>query len=61
MSKLPPAKKWTPEVLRSSPLLGRLARIRLKQLKEARPAGPPLVITDVITWGDVRRRNGQLP
>jgi len=38
MSRLPPAKKWTPEVLRSNPLLGRLARVRLKQLKEARLA-----------------------
>jgi len=36
MIKLPPAKKLTPEVVRSNPLLGRLARIRLKQLKEAR-------------------------
>ncbi len=42
MSKLrpaqqrPPAKKLTPEVLRDNPILGKLARIRLKQLKEAR-------------------------
>jgi hypothetical protein len=37
MSKVPPAKKWTPEVLRGDPLLGRLARIRLKQLKTPKP------------------------
>ena len=44
MSKLrpapmhPPAKKLTREVIRANPLLGRLARIRLKQIKAAREA-----------------------
>lgn len=33
-----PAKKLTPEVIRDNPLLGKLARIRLKELKAARAA-----------------------
>ena len=36
--KRPPAKKLTREVVRQNPFLGKLARIRLKEIKAAREA-----------------------
>ena len=33
---LPPAKNLTPEVLKANPLLGQLARIRLREIKQAK-------------------------
>lgn len=56
---LGPAKKLTPEVLRANPILGALARERLKQQREARAEAEAGQLPPPIGKGKGRESPGQ--